>query len=48
LLEATWPVALPKDNVIVVEEHPALLAINERLRDDYIVDSERGLRRWNT
>jgi benzoyl-CoA 2,3-dioxygenase component B len=47
LLEATWPVALPKDNVIVVEEHPALLAINERLRDDYIVDSERGLRRWN-
>jgi benzoyl-CoA 2,3-dioxygenase component B len=47
LSDATWPVTLPKEDVIVVEEHPALLAINERLRDDYIVDSERGLRRWN-
>jgi benzoyl-CoA 2,3-dioxygenase component B len=47
LLDATWPVNLPKDGVIVVEETPALLAINERLRDDYIADSQRGLNRWN-
>jgi benzoyl-CoA 2,3-dioxygenase component B len=47
LVDATWPVNLPKDGVIVVEETPALLAINERLRDDYIADSQRGLSRWN-
>jgi benzoyl-CoA 2,3-dioxygenase component B len=47
LLDATWSVNLPKDGMIVSEEHPALLAMNERLRDDYIVDSERGLHRWN-
>jgi benzoyl-CoA 2,3-dioxygenase component B len=47
LLEATWPVSLPKDGAIVVEQPPALLAINERLRDDYIADSQRGLSRWN-
>jgi benzoyl-CoA 2,3-dioxygenase component B len=47
LLEATWPVPLPKDDVIVVEEQPALLAINERLREDYVIDCQRGLSRWN-
>ena len=26
---------------------PALLAINERLRDAFIADSQRGLDRWN-
>jgi benzoyl-CoA 2,3-dioxygenase component B len=47
LLDASWPVALPKADTIVVEEQPALLAINERLREDYIVDSQRGVDRWN-
>jgi benzoyl-CoA 2,3-dioxygenase component B len=47
LLDATWPVMAPQDKTIVAEEQPALLAINERLRDDYIVDSRRGLNRWN-
>ena len=47
LLDATWPVMAPQGHSIVVEEQPALLAINERLRDDYIVDSQRGLHRWN-
>jgi benzoyl-CoA 2,3-dioxygenase component B len=47
LLDATWPITLPRDGVIVVEEQPALLAINERLRDEYIADSQRGLSRWN-
>ena len=28
-------------------EQPALIALNERLRDDYIADSQRGVDRWN-
>jgi benzoyl-CoA 2,3-dioxygenase component B len=47
LLDATWPVSCLREGSIVVEERPALLAINERLRDDYMVDSQRGLSRWN-
>ena len=47
LTNATWPVSVPKGSTIVREEQPALLAINERLRDDYIVDCQRGLNRWN-
>ncbi|HEY7491225.1 MAG TPA: benzoyl-CoA 2,3-epoxidase subunit BoxB [Candidatus Tectomicrobia bacterium] len=44
---ATWSMLLPREGSIVVQEQPALLAINERLRDDYIADSQRGLKRWN-
>jgi benzoyl-CoA 2,3-dioxygenase component B len=29
------------------EARPALLAINEMLRDDYVADSARGVARWN-
>lgn len=29
------------------KEEPALLAINERLRDDYIADCQKGVKRWN-
>ncbi|MGQ4807605.1 Benzoyl-CoA oxygenase component B [Candidatus Entotheonellaceae bacterium PAL068K] len=47
LTETSWPVALPRDDAIVVEDHPALLAVNERLRHDYMVDSQRGVNRWN-
>ena len=47
LSELTWPVQRPADGTIVCEDVPALLAINERLRDDYIADSQRGLDRWN-
>ena len=47
LTSAAWPVSVPKGATIVREEQPALLAINERLRDDYIVDCQRGLNRWN-
>jgi benzoyl-CoA 2,3-dioxygenase component B len=47
LTNATWPVSVLKGSTIVREEQPALLAINERLRDDYIVDCQRGLNRWN-
>lgn len=44
---ATWPVVAPQGNEIVVEPQPALLAINECLRDAYIEDALRGLNRWN-
>ncbi len=32
---------------IVMESRPALLALNEILRDDYVADSARGVARWN-
>ena len=47
LTNATWSVSVPQAPTIVCVEQPALLAINERLRDDYIVDCQRGLNRWN-
>lgn len=47
LSDATWPVHSVIDGVVVVENQPALLAVNERLRDDYIADSQRGVDRWN-
>jgi benzoyl-CoA 2,3-dioxygenase component B len=47
LTNATWSVSVPQAPIIVCVEQPALLAINERLRDDYIVDCQRGLNRWN-
>jgi benzoyl-CoA 2,3-epoxidase subunit B len=47
LVDATWPIYLPTEGGIVCADQPALLAINERLRDDYIVDCQRGLNRWN-
>lgn len=47
LAEGVWPVHLVRDGRIVVEPRPALAAVNERLRDDYIKDCQRGLARWN-
>lgn len=47
LADATYPVLTPKNDAIVAVDHPALVAINERLRQDYIDDCERGLKRWN-
>ena len=32
---------------IVTKEVPAINAVNERLRDEYIYDSNLGVRRWN-
>ena len=32
---------------IVTKEVPAINAVNERLRDEYIIDSNLGVRRWN-
>ena len=47
LTESLWPVNLVQEGRIVTEERPALSAVNERLRDDYIKDSQRGVDRWN-
>jgi len=47
LTDSLWPVNLVQDGRIIQEDRPALSAVNERLRDDYIVDSQRGVDRWN-
>ncbi|MFQ5534167.1 MAG: benzoyl-CoA 2,3-epoxidase subunit BoxB [Sphingomonadales bacterium] len=48
LKDATYSVAtLGGDDKIVFRDEPALLAINEALRDDYVVDCQRGVNRWN-
>ena len=47
LTESLWPVHLVRDGRIVLEDRVALSAVNERLRDDYIKDSQRGVGRWN-
>jgi benzoyl-CoA 2,3-dioxygenase component B len=47
LLDDTYPVNALQDGTIRREERPALLALNESLRDDYTVDCAKGLARWN-
>ncbi len=36
-----------KGDAVVMAEAPALTAVNERLRDDYVMDCQRGLDKWN-
>jgi benzoyl-CoA 2,3-dioxygenase component B len=47
LKEATYPVVVLEGDRLVTTEMPALVALNERLRDDYISDCQRGVDRWN-
>ena len=47
LTDSSWPVHLVHDGRIVLKDRPAVTAVNERLRDDYIKDSQRGIDRWN-
>jgi benzoyl-CoA 2,3-dioxygenase component B len=47
LKTATYPVAELVGDAIGAREEPALVSLNERLRDDYVADCERGLARWN-
>jgi benzoyl-CoA 2,3-dioxygenase component B len=47
LKTATYPVAAIDGQRIVTREEAALPSLNERLRDDYIADCQRGLDRWN-
>src|SRR5687768_13142305 len=47
LKTATYPVSAIDGARIVAREEPALPSLNERLRDDYVADCQRGLDRWN-
>ena len=47
LLSSTYPVLRFKDSRMVLEQVPALSALNIRLRDDYVKDTEAGVARWN-
>jgi benzoyl-CoA 2,3-epoxidase subunit B len=47
LIGATYPVLHPRDGRFVPIDVPALNALNERLRDNYITEVERGVERWN-
>ncbi|MBC7154543.1 MAG: benzoyl-CoA 2,3-epoxidase subunit BoxB [Rhodobacteraceae bacterium] len=47
LSDATYQVRNIKGDQIVMEDVPALTAINMRLRDDYVRDAAGGVGRWN-
>jgi len=47
LTNATYEIDTAEDGRIVKKTVPALQALNERLRQDYIEDCARGLVRWN-
>jgi len=47
LKEATYAIAELDGDGIAMREKPALVSLNERLRDDYVADCARGVARWN-
>ncbi|MDH5345375.1 MAG: benzoyl-CoA 2,3-epoxidase subunit BoxB, partial [Gammaproteobacteria bacterium] len=47
LRDATYPILHVVEGQVVAKPAPALNALNERLRDDYIKDSIAGVGRWN-
>ena len=47
LTNATYPVMEVIGSRVVAKEVPALTALNERLRDDYIGEIQAGVSRWN-
>ncbi len=47
LKDATYPVFELAGDAIHEKREPSLNAINERLRDEYIADCQRGVDRWN-
>jgi len=47
LVGATYPVLEIRDGKLATVEAPALNALNEKLRDDYIRDAVAGIDRWN-
>jgi benzoyl-CoA 2,3-dioxygenase component B len=47
LADAEYPVSEVASDKIITKHVPALTALNERLRDDYIGEIQRGLGRWN-
>jgi benzoyl-CoA 2,3-dioxygenase component B len=47
LKDAAYPVPEVRGDSVIMVEAPALTAINERLRDNYIADCQRGVDKWN-
>jgi benzoyl-CoA 2,3-dioxygenase component B len=47
LLDASRKVQYVKDGQILTETVPMLTALNLDLRDEYVLDCENGVRRWN-
>jgi benzoyl-CoA 2,3-epoxidase subunit B len=47
LVDASYPVLQNRDGRLMEAEVPALPALNERLRDDYVADCAAGVGRWN-
>ena len=47
LLNATYPVLKHVDGEFKLVDEPALSALNMRLRDDYVADCAKGIKRWN-
>ncbi|MGO9930844.1 MAG: benzoyl-CoA 2,3-epoxidase subunit BoxB [Steroidobacteraceae bacterium] len=47
LRDAKYPILQAADGSFITAEAPALNALNEKLRDDYIKDSVAGVGRWN-
>jgi benzoyl-CoA 2,3-dioxygenase component B len=47
LKDASYPVPAVVDGKLTQNEAPALNALNEKLRDDYIQDTLAGVARWN-
>jgi benzoyl-CoA 2,3-epoxidase subunit B len=47
LLSATYPVLRLQDGTVASQDVPALSALNMRLRDDFVEDTEAGIARWN-
>src|ERR1700742_2024480 len=47
LTEATYPILNAGSGQLLTEQAPALNALNERLRDDFIQDSVSGVQAWN-
>jgi benzoyl-CoA 2,3-dioxygenase component B len=47
LKDATYPVLEVRDGRLATVQAPALNALNEKLRDDYVKDALAGIERWN-
>lgn len=43
----TYKILVLEDGTLVEKEVPALVSLNERLRDEFVKDSLRGVTRWN-
>ncbi len=47
LKDAVYRITALDGERIVERDEPALASLNERLRDDYVADCQRGVNRWN-